>query len=189
VKRLVLSNKQCGTYSFHRALSADIVEDEKFTVYFKPILTDYDQGKLPLSLIVNVKRTIRIKATLVDRGFVQAVIVARLYKHRMPFIIRAIRTKQVKRCLQEFKTNYRVWHVHEYEFNTTAYEWSDRRGTRVKTTLIVVDSAVAEGIPAENYNEDDRYFCSSRIFLLIYRIQYFNLHEILGRDGVLKQGI
>lgn len=158
VERLVHSKKQCGTYCFHRVLSADIVGDEKFTVYFEPILTDYDQGKLPLSLITNVKRTIRIKAMLMDRGFFQAVTVARLYEHHVPFIIRAIRTKQVKRCLQEFKTNHRIWHAYEYEFNTHAHERSDRRGTRVKTTLIIVDSSVTDGIPIENYDEDDRYF-------------------------------
>jgi hypothetical protein len=158
VERLVHSKKQCGTHCFHRVLSADIVGDEKFTVYFEPILTDYDQGKLPLSLIKNVKRTIRMKAMLMDRGFFQAVTIARLYEHRVPFVIRAIRTKQVKRCLQEFKTNHRVWHVYEYEFNKTAHEQSDRRGTRVKTTLVVVDSSVAEGIPVESYDEDDRYF-------------------------------
>jgi IS4 transposase len=28
----------------------------------------------------------------------------------------------------------------------------------VKTTLVVVDSSVAEGIPVERYDEDDRYF-------------------------------
>lgn len=158
VDRLVHSKKQCGTHCFHRVLSADIVGDEKFTVYFEPILTDYDQGKLPLSLIENVKRTIRIKALLMDRGFFQAVTVARLYEHRVPFVIRAIRTKQVKRCLQEFKTNHRIWHVYEYEFNKTAHGGSDRRGTRVKTTLVIVDSSVAEGIPVESYDEDDRYF-------------------------------
>jgi hypothetical protein len=45
--------------------------------------------------------------------------------------------------------------VYEYEFNKTAHGGSDRRGTRVKTTLVVVDSSVAEGIPVESYNEDD----------------------------------
>jgi hypothetical protein len=158
VDRVVHSKKQCGTHCFHRVLSADIVGDEKFTVYFEPILTDYDQGKIPVSLIKNVKRTIRIKAMLMDRGFFQAVSIARLYEHHVPFVIRAIRTKQVKRCLQEFKTNHRVWHVYEYEFNKTAHGRSDRRGTRVKTTLVVVDSSVAEGIPVESYDEDDRYF-------------------------------
>jgi hypothetical protein len=48
--------------------------------------------------------------------------------------------------------------VYEYEFNKTAYGWSDRRGTRVKTTLVVVDSSVADGIPVESYDEDYRYF-------------------------------
>jgi hypothetical protein len=158
VDRLVHSKKQCGTHCFHRVLSADIVGDEKFTVYFEPILTDYDQGKIPLSLIKNVKRTIRIKAMLMDRGFFQAVTVDRLYEHRMPFVIRAIRTKQVKRCVQEFKKNQRVWQVYAYEFNKSAHEQSDRRGTRVKTTLVVVDSSVAEGIPVESYDEEDRYF-------------------------------
>jgi len=158
VDRIVHSKKQYGTHCFHRVLSADIVGDEKFTVYFEPILTDYDQGKIPLSLIKNVKRTIRIKAMLMDRGFFQAVTIARLYEHHVPFVIRAIRTKQVKRYLQDFKKNHRVWQVYEYEFNKTAHGWSDRRGTRVKTTLVVVDSSVAEGIPVESYDEDDRYF-------------------------------
>ena len=69
VERLVHSKKQYGTHCFHRVLSADIVGDEKFTVYFEPILTDYDQGKISLSLIKNVKRTIRMKAMLMGRGF------------------------------------------------------------------------------------------------------------------------
>jgi len=158
VERIVHSKKQCGTHCFHRVLSADIVEDETFTVYFEPIHSDYDQGKLPLSLIVNVKRAIRMKAMLLDRGFFQAVTVARLYEHHVPFVIRAIRTKQVKRCVQEFKKNHRVWQVYDYEFNKTAHGWSDRRGTRVKTALVVVDSSVAEGIPVERYDEEDRYF-------------------------------
>jgi hypothetical protein len=54
--------------------------------------------------------------------------------------------------------NHRIWLVYEYEFNKTAHERSDRRGTRVKTTLVVVDSSVAEGLPVESYDEDDRYF-------------------------------
>lgn len=95
---------------------------------------------------------------LMDRGFFQAVTVARLYKQHVPFVIRAIRTKQVKRCVQEFKKNHRIWYLYKYEFNKTAHGWSDRRGTRVKTTLIVVDSSVVEGIPVESYDEDDRYF-------------------------------
>jgi len=158
VERLVHSKKQCGTHCLYRVLSADIVGAEKFTVDFVPILTDYDQGKLPSSLLKNVRRTIRIKAMLMDRGFFQAVTVARLYEHHVPFIIRAIRTKQVKRCVQEFKKNHRVWHVYEYEFNKNAHEWIDRRGTRVNTTLVVVDSSVVEGILFESYDEDDRYF-------------------------------
>jgi hypothetical protein len=50
-----------------------------------------------------VKRTIRIKAMLMDRGFFQAVTVARLYEHHVPFVIRAIRTKQVKRMFTGFQ--------------------------------------------------------------------------------------
>jgi len=158
VDKIVHSKKQCGTHCFHRVLSADVVEDEKFTVDFEPILKDYDQGKLPLSLVKNVKRMTCMKAMLMDRGFFQAVTVARLNNHHVPFIIRAIRTKQVNRCLQEFKKNHRVWQVYEYEFNKSAHGQSERRGTRVKTTLVIVDSPVVEGTPVENYDEDDRYF-------------------------------
>ncbi len=158
IERLVHSKKQCGTHCFHRILSADIVGDEMFTVYFEPILTDYDQGKLPVSLIEHLKRKTTLKALFMDRGFFQAVTVARLYEYRMPFVIRAIRTKQVKRFLQDFKKNHRIWHAYDYEFNTHAHERSDRRGTRVKTTLIIVDSSITDGIPIENYDEDDRYF-------------------------------
>jgi hypothetical protein len=156
--RIIHSKKQYGTYCFHRVLSADIIGDEKFTVYFKPILTDYDQGKLPLSLIKNITGLVRIKALLMDRGFFQAVTVACLYEHYVPFVIRAIRTGQVKRCLQEFRKNHRIWRVYEYEFNKNSHVKSDRCGTRVKTTLVIVDSSIVEGIPPENYDEDDRYF-------------------------------
>jgi hypothetical protein len=158
IDRIVHGKKQCRTHCFHRILSADIVEDEKFTVDFEPTYTDYDQGKLPFSLIKNITEMVRIKAILMDRGFFQAVNVACLYEYHMPFVIRAIRTGQVKRCLQEFKKNHRVWQVYEYEFNKTSHEKSDRCGTRVKTTLVIVDSSIAEGIPPENYDEDDQYF-------------------------------
>jgi hypothetical protein len=158
IDKLIHSKKHYGTHCFHRVLSADIVENETFTTYFEPVFTDFDQGKIPVSLIEHLKRTNRMKAMLMDRGFFQAVTVARLYEYHMPFVIRAIRTTQVKRCLQDFKKNHRIWHVYEYEFNTHAHEMSNRRGTRVKTTLIIVDSSMAERIPVENYDEDDRYF-------------------------------
>jgi hypothetical protein len=127
-------------------------------MYVDPVFTDYNQGKIPVSLIKHLKTTTHIKALLMDRGFFQAVTVTRLYTHHMPFVIRAIRTTRIKRCLQEFKENHRIWHAYQYEFNTYAHERSDRRGTRVNTTLIIVDSSVIEGLPAENYTEDDRYF-------------------------------
>jgi hypothetical protein len=158
IDKLVHSKKHYGTHCFHRVLSADIVGDETFTVDFEPILTDYDQGKVPLSLIKQLRRTMRIKALLMDRGFFQAVTVVRLYTYHMPFMIRAIRTTRIKRCVQEFKENHRIWHAYEFEFNTNAHERSDKRGIRVKTTLVIVDSAIVEGLPAENYTEDDRYF-------------------------------
>jgi len=158
IEKLIHSKKHSGTHCFHRVLSADIVDHEAFTIYVEPVFTDYDQGKLPLSFIEHLKRTTRMKALFMDRGFFQAVTVARLYSSHIPFVIRAIRTTQVKRCVQEFKKNHRIWHAYEYEFNTHAHERSDRRGTRVKTTLIIVDSAMVEGFPVDRYDEDDRYF-------------------------------
>ena len=41
VDRIVHSKKQCGTHCFHRVLSADIVGDEKFTIYFEQMIRGF----------------------------------------------------------------------------------------------------------------------------------------------------
>jgi len=158
IDKMVHSKKQSGTYNFHRIISVDIVDDEKFTVGFEPVLNDYNQGKLSVSLIKNVKKMINIKAVLMDRGFFRAVTVDILQEHSIPFVIRVIRTKRINRFLEEFKKNRRAWCTYDYEINKTAHGCSDRRGTRVKTTVVIVDNSTVEGIPAEKYDENDRYF-------------------------------
>jgi len=124
IDMIVHSKKQSGTYNFHRIISVDIVDDEKFTVGFEPVLNDYDQGKLSVSLIKNVKKMINIKAVLMDRGFF----------------------------------NRRAWYTYDYEINKTAHGRSDRRGTQVKTTVVIVDNSTVERISVEKYDENDRYF-------------------------------
>ncbi len=158
IDKIVHSKKQSGTYNFHRIISVDIVDDEKFTVGFEPVLNDYDQGKLSVSLIKNVKKMINIKAVLMDRGFFRAVTVDILQEHSIPFVIRVIRTKRINRFLEEFKKNRRVWYTYDYEINKTAHGCSDRRGTQVKTTVVIVDNSMVERIPVEKYDENDRYF-------------------------------
>jgi len=158
IDKLVHSRKQSGTHSFHRIISVDIVEDDKFTVDFEPVFRDTDQGKIPLSLLENVFKLVDIKAVLFDRGFFNEVTVDRLKEHKIPFVIRAIKTKQIRRFLEEFKNFNRVWHVYDYEFNKTAHDGADLRRMRVKTKLVITDSSVVEKISAEKYDEDDRYF-------------------------------
>jgi hypothetical protein len=158
IDKLVYSRKQSGTYSFHRIISVDIVENDKFTVDFEPVFNDYDQGKLSVSLIKNIGKMIDIKAVLMDRGFFRAVTVDILYRYSIPFIIRVIRTKRINKFLEEFKKNKRTWHFYDYEINKTAHGKSDRRGTQVKTTLVIVDNSTLEKIPAEKYDENGRYF-------------------------------
>ncbi|MCK5030003.1 MAG: transposase, partial [Thermoplasmatales archaeon] len=158
IDMIVHSKKQSGTYNFHRIISVDIVDDEKFTVGFEPVLNDYDQGKLSVSLIKNVKKMINIKAVLMDRGFFRAVTVDILQEHSIPFIIRVIRTKRINRFLEEFKKNRRAWCTYDYEINKTAHGRSDRRGTQVKTTVVIVDNSTVERISVKKYDENDRYF-------------------------------
>ena len=158
IDKIVHSRKQSGTHNFHRIISVDIVEDEKFTVDFEPVFQDVDQGKMPISLLENVRKLVDIKAVLFDRGFFKAITVDRLKEHDIPFIIRAIKTKQINRSLEEFKDMKRVWHVYDYEFNKTAHDSADRRRIRVKTKLVITDNSVIEKISAEKYDEDDRYF-------------------------------
>jgi hypothetical protein len=158
IDMIVHSKKQSGTYNFHRIISVDIVDDEKFTVGFEPVLNDYDQGKLSVSLIKNVKKMINIKAVLMDRGFFRAATVDILQEHSIPFIIRVIRTKRINRFLEEFKKNRRAWCTYDYEINKTAHGRSDRRGTQVKTTVVIVDNSTVERISVEKYDENDRYF-------------------------------
>ena len=158
IDKIVHSRKQSGTHNFHRIISVDIVEDEKFTVDFEPVFQDVDQGKMPISLLENVRKLVDIKAVLFDRGFFKAITVDRLKEHDIPFIIRAIKTKQINRSLEEFKDMKRVWHVYDYEFNKTAHDSADRRRMRVKTKLVITDNSVIEKISAEKYDEDDRYF-------------------------------
>jgi len=158
IDKLVHSRKQSGTHNFHRVISVDIVEDDKFTVDFEPVFQDVDQGKMPMSLLENVRKLVDIKAVLFDRGFFKAATVDRLKEHNIPFIIRAIKTKRINRFLEESKDMKRAWHMYDYEFNKTAHDSADRRRIRVKTKLVITDSSVVEKISAEKYDEDDRYF-------------------------------
>lgn len=158
IDKIVHSRKQSGTHNFHRFISVDIVEDEKFTVDFEPVFEDVDQGKIPMSLLENVRKLVDIKVILFDRGFFNAVTVDCLKEHNIPFVIRAIKTKRINRSLEEFKDMKRVWHVYDYEFNKTAHDSADRRRMRVKTKLVITDNSVIEKISAEKYDEDDRYF-------------------------------
>jgi len=158
IDKIVHSRKQSGTHSFHRFISVDIVEDEKFTVDFEPVFEDVDQGKISMSLLENVRKLVDIKVILFDRGFFNAATVDRLKEHNIPFVIRAIKTKRINRSLEEFKVMKRVWHVYDYEFNKTAHDSADRRRMRVKTKLVITDNSVIEKISAEKYDEVDRYF-------------------------------
>jgi len=158
IDKLVHCRKQFGTNSFHRILSVDIVEDDKFTVDFEPVFRDADQGKIPISLLENVSKLVDIKALLFDRGFFNSFIVECLIEHNIPFIIRAVRTKQIRRFLEEFKNFKRTWYVYDYEFNKTAHDSRDCRRVRVKTKLVITDNSVFEDVSAERYDEDDRYF-------------------------------
>jgi hypothetical protein len=158
IDKIVHGKKQFGTHNFHRVISVDIVEDDKFTVDFEPVFQDADQGKTPISLLKNVRKLVDIKAVLFDRGFFKTVTVARLKDYNIPFIIRAIKTKQINRALKEFKDNKRVWYVYDYEFNKTAHDSRNRRRMRVKTKLVITDNSVVERTSAEKYDEDDRYF-------------------------------
>jgi hypothetical protein len=185
IDKMIHSKKQCGTCNFHRIISADIVDDEKFTIGFEPVLSDYDQGKLSVSLIKHVKKMIDITAVLMDRGFFRAVTVDILQKYDIPFIIRVIRTKRVNGFLEEFKKNKRTWHAYEYEINKTAHGKSDRRGTQVKTTLVIVDNAVVERLPAEKYDENDRYF----IFITNLQVNSQEIAFQLSRDFRKRWGI
>ncbi|MCK5112598.1 MAG: hypothetical protein KAQ84_03565, partial [Thermoplasmatales archaeon] len=72
IDKIVHSRKQSGTHNFHRVISVDIVEDEKFTVNFEPVFQDVDQGKMPISLLENVRKLVDIKAVLFDREFFTA---------------------------------------------------------------------------------------------------------------------
>lgn len=158
VDKIVYGKKQTGTHSFHRFISADIVEDEKFTVDFEPVFQDVDQGKMLLFLLENVRKLVDIKVVLLDRGFFKSVTVDCLKDCNVSFIIRAIKTRQINRFLKDFKRNKRVWHVYDYEFNKTAHNSRDRTRLKVKTKLVITDSSVVEKISAEKYDEDDRYF-------------------------------
>jgi len=185
IEKLVHSKKQSGTHSFHRIISVDIVENDKFTVDFEPVFNDYDQGKLSVSLIKNIEKMIDIKAVLMDRGFFRAVTVDFLYRYGIPFIIRVIRTKRINKFLEEFKKNKRTWHVYNYEINKTAHGKSDRRGTQVKTTLVIVDNSTLEKIPAWKYDDNDQYF----IFITNLHVDSQEIAFQLARDFRKRWGI
>ena len=185
IDKIVHSKKQCGTYNFHRIISADIVDDRKFTIGFEPSFNDYDQGRLSVSLIKHVKKMVDIKAVLMDRGFFRAVTVNILQEHSIPFVIRVIRTKRISRLLEEFRRNRRAWCTYDYEINKTSHGKNDRRGTRVKTTIVIVDNAVAERLPPEKYDENDRYF----IFITNLPIDARETAFQLARDFRKRWGI
>ena len=70
-----------------------------------------------MCIIENAEKIVSIKAVLMDRGFFAAPTVSSLQEEKIPFVIRAIRTKRTNKFLEDFKENKRTWKVYEYEFN------------------------------------------------------------------------
>ncbi|MBU1940989.1 MAG: transposase [Candidatus Thermoplasmatota archaeon] len=158
IDKIVHSKKQSGTHNFHRIISADVVDDEKFTIDFEPVFPDAIRREILLCLIEKAKKMVHIKAVLMDREFFAAPIVSSLQAEKIPFVIRAIKTKRTNTFLEELKEDKRIWKVYEYEFNKTSHGSRKRQRIKVKTHLVIVDNSKVEGIPAEKYDEDDRYF-------------------------------
>jgi len=158
IDKIVHSKEQSGTHNFHRIISADVVENEKFTVDFEPVFPNAIRREITMCLIENAKKMVNIKAVLMDREFFAAPIVSSLQEEKIPFVIRAIKTKRINKFLDEFKEDKRIWKVFEYEFNKTSHSSCKRQRIKVKTNLVIVDNSKEEGIPAEKYFEDDRYF-------------------------------
>ena len=158
IDKIIHSKKQSGTHSFHRIISADSVESEKFTIDFEPVFPEAPRRKTTLHLIERAKELIHIKAVLMDREFFAAPTVSSLQDGKIPFIIRAIKTKRINKLLEEFKEKKRIWNVYEYEFNKTSHGSSKRQRIKVKTNLVITDNSKVEGLSAERYDEDDRYF-------------------------------
>jgi len=158
IAKIVHSKKQSGTHNFHRIISADIVEDEKFTIDFEPVFPDAIRSEITTCLIEKTKKMINIKAVLMDREFFAASTVSSLQEEKIPFVIRAIKTKRTNNFLEDFKEDKSNWKVYEYEFNKTSHSSRKRQRIKVKTNLVIVDNSKVERIHAEKYDEDERYF-------------------------------
>jgi len=158
IDKIVHSKKQSGTHCFHRIISADIVEEEKFTLAFEPVIPDSSIQDNILNVIRDARKKIHFKAVLMDRGFFNAPTVVSLQDEGIPYVIRAVKTKRINKLLEDFIDDNRGWRVYDYEFNTTAHSSNKKPRIKVKTKLVIVDSSVIEGISTEKFKDDDRYF-------------------------------
>ena len=185
IDKIVHSKKQSGTHNFHRIISADVVEDEKFTVDFEPVFPDAIRTEITMCLIEKVRTMVNIKAVLMDREFFAAPAVSSLQEGEIYFVIRAIKTKRINKFLEEFKEGKRIWKVYEYEFNKTSHSSRKRQRIKVKTNLVIVDNSKVEGIPADKYDEDDRYF----MFITNILVNSQEMAFQLARDFRKRWGI
>ena len=188
IEKIVHSKKQSGTHNFHRIISADIAEDVKFTVDFEPVFPYVTRREVTMCLIEKVKKIVNIKAMLMDREFFAAPTVSSLQGKKIPFVIRAIKTKRIHKFLEEFKKYERIWKVYEYEFNKTSHSSRKRQRITVKTNLVIVDNSKVERLPAEKYDEDDRYFMFITNILVNSQEHAFQLARDFRKRWVIETG-
>jgi hypothetical protein len=185
IDKIVHSKKQSGTHNFHRIISADIVENEKFTIDFEPVFPDAIRREITMCLIEKARTMVNIKAVLMDREFFAAPTVSSLQEGKISFVIRAIKTKRINKFLEEFKDDKRTWKMYEYEFNKTSHSSRKRQRIKVKTNLVIVDNSKVERIPADKYDEDDRYF----MFITNILVNSQEMAFQLARDFRKRWGI
>jgi hypothetical protein len=90
-----------------------------------------------------------------DRGFFNGFYIDKFIEHKIPYIIRAMRTLIIKRALNHVKQNRLPYYEEIYIMNNNSHK---KNRKPIETTLVIVDNAVLEENNPDSYEDDDRYF-------------------------------
>ena len=130
---------------------------------------------MTVTLIENAKSKLSIEAVLMDRGFFNGFYIEKLTEHKIPYIIRAIKTPFMRKAVEHVKQNKLPYYEQIYIMNKNTHK-PNRKPT--KTTLVIVDNAVLDENDPDLYEDDNRYF----VFITNLKVGTINNAFKFARD-------
>lgn len=102
---VVGTQRKAGTNYAFRYITVEIVEDGKrLCIEALPVYSDNEKPVVLAKVLQRIKRIVKIKLVLLDRGFYSANCIFELKKARLLFIMPAEKTSKMKKLIHEHRT-------------------------------------------------------------------------------------